>query len=68
MQIIHKKHVRRWFLPGLLSLAMCAPVPFTYAATIEAGFSPEGTALQLLLKTIESAQHEVPSGPLLVDV
>ena len=30
-----------------------------YAASIEAGFSPEGTALQLVLKTIETAQHEI---------
>ncbi|EDI8948950.1 phospholipase D family protein [Salmonella enterica] len=59
MQIIHKIHMRRWLLPGLLSLAMCAPVPITYAATIEAGFSPEGTAQQLVLKTIETAQQEI---------
>ncbi|ELU6797532.1 phospholipase D family protein [Salmonella enterica] len=59
MQIIHKIHMRRWLLPGLLSLAMCAPVPITYTATIEAGFSPEGTAQQLVLKTIETAQQEI---------
>ncbi|EAZ4637596.1 phospholipase D family protein [Salmonella enterica] len=59
MQIIHKKRVHRWLLPGLLSLTMCAPVPFTYASTIETGFSPEGTALQLVLKTIETAQQEI---------
>lgn len=59
MQIIHKKRVHSWLLPGLLSLTMCAPVPNTYAATIEAGFSPEGTALQLVLKTIETAQQEI---------
>ncbi|EHZ5133445.1 phospholipase D family protein [Salmonella enterica] len=59
MQIIHKIHMRRWLLPGLLSLAMCSPVPITYAATIETGFSPEGTALQLVLKTIETAQQEI---------
>lgn len=51
--------MRRWLLPGFLGLAMCAPVPFTYASTIETGFSPEGTALQLVIKTIESAQKEV---------
>ncbi|HCJ1414798.1 phospholipase D family protein, partial [Klebsiella pneumoniae] len=27
-----------------------------YAASIETGYSPEGTALQLVLKTINSAQ------------
>lgn len=51
--------VRRWFLPGLLSLALSAPVPVVYAASIEAGFSPEGTALQLVLKTIDSAQQDI---------
>ena len=59
MQIIHKIPVRRWLMPGLLGLAMCSPVPITYAATIETGFSPEGTALQLVLKTIEAAQQEI---------
>ncbi len=59
MQITQKIRVRRWLLPGLLGLAMCYPVPMTYAATMETGFSPEGTALQLVLKTIESAQHEI---------
>lgn len=59
MQIMLKKHMCRWLLPGLLGLALCAPVPNTYAATIEAGFSPEGTALQLILKTIETAQQEI---------
>lgn len=58
MQIIHKIHMRRWLLPGLLGLALCAPVPITYAATIETGFSPEGTALQLVLKTIDTAQRK----------
>lgn len=59
MQITHKIHVRRWLLPGLLGLAMCSPVSITYATTIETGFSPEGTALQLVLKTIETAQQEI---------
>jgi len=59
MQTKHKKHMCRWILPGLLGLALCAPVPNTYAATIEAGFSPEGTALQLVIKTIETAQQEI---------
>lgn len=59
MQIIHEIHLCRWLLPGLLGLVLCAPVPNTYAATIEAGFSPEGTALQLVIKTIETAQQEI---------
>jgi len=36
-----------------------APVPAVYAASIETGYSPEGTALQLVLKTIDSAQQEI---------
>lgn len=59
MQITQKIRVRRWLLPGLLGLAMCSPVPITYAATIETGFSPEGTALQLVLKTIETSHQEI---------
>ena len=46
-------------LSGLISLALCAPVPAVYAASIETGYSPEGTALQLVLKTIDSAQQEI---------
>ncbi|EHW9643494.1 phospholipase D family protein [Salmonella enterica subsp. enterica serovar Coeln] len=59
MQTMPKKHMCRWLLPGLLGLVLCAPVPNTYAAIVEAGFSPEGTALQLVLKTIETAQQEI---------
>lgn len=53
------RSVRRWCLPGLLSLALSAPVPVVCAASIEAGFSPEGTALQLVLKTIDSEQQDI---------
>jgi phosphatidylserine/phosphatidylglycerophosphate/cardiolipin synthase-like enzyme len=59
MQIPRKTNACRWWLPGLLSLALCAPMPTVYAASIEAGFSPEGTALQLVLRTIETAQQEI---------
>ena len=55
----HKTPVSRWWLPGLLSLALSAPVPAICASVIETGFSPEGTALQLVLKTIDSAQQEI---------
>lgn len=56
MQTMPKKHMCRWLLLGLV---LCVPVPNTYAATIEAGFSPEGTALQLVLKTIDTSQQEI---------
>ncbi|MEI4919813.1 phospholipase D family protein, partial [Klebsiella pneumoniae] len=46
-------------LSGLISLSLFAPVPAVYAASIETGYSPEGTALQLVLKTIDSAQQEI---------
>ena len=46
-------------LSGLISLALCAPVPAVYAASIEAGFSPEGSALQLVLNTIVTAQQSI---------
>lgn len=59
MQTMHKKHMCQWLLPGLFGLALCAAVPKTYAATIEAGFSPEGTALQLVLTTIKTAKQEI---------
>ncbi|MDE1779551.1 phospholipase D-like domain-containing protein, partial [Klebsiella pneumoniae subsp. pneumoniae] len=51
--------LRRYCLSGLISLSLFAPVPAVYAASIETGYSPEGTALQLVLKTINSAQQEI---------
>ncbi|MEJ0229462.1 phospholipase D family protein (plasmid) [Klebsiella michiganensis] len=51
--------LRRWCLPGLVSLSLCAPLPAVYAASIETGFSPEGTGLQLVLKTITTAQQDI---------
>lgn len=51
--------LRKCCLSGLISLALCAPIPAVYAASIETGYSPEGTALQLVLKTIDSAQQEI---------
>lgn len=59
MRALRKTPVSRWWLPGLLSLALYTPVPAVSAATIETGFSPEGMALQLVLKTIDSAQQDI---------
>ncbi|MCK7068899.1 phospholipase D family protein [Enterobacter bugandensis] len=59
MPVLRKANTCRWLVAGLLSLALYASAPAAYAASIETGFSPEGTALQLVLKTIESAQHEI---------
>ena len=51
--------LRRCCLSGLISLSLFAPFPVVYADSIETGYSPEGTALQLVLKTINSAQQEI---------
>ena len=51
--------LRKCCLSGLISLTLCAPVPAVYAASIEAGFSPEGSALQLVLNTIVTAQQSI---------
>lgn len=44
-------------LSGLISLALCAPVPAVYAASIETGYSPEGTALQRGLRSNHAKNH-----------
>ncbi|MBX4827916.1 phospholipase D family nuclease [Klebsiella grimontii] len=49
----------RWCLPALVALSLCTPVPIVYAASIDTGFSPEGTALRLVLKTIATARQEI---------
>lgn len=59
MRLTDKIILRRGWQAGLLSLALFSPAPAVCAASIETGFSPEGTALPLVLKTIESAQHEI---------
>lgn len=48
----------RLALSGLAFCALSVTLPLLAAPVIETGFSPEGTALPLVLKTIESAQHE----------
>lgn len=46
-------------LASLLCMVLSGPVPDANALDIQAGFSPEGSALQLVLQTIQSAQHEI---------
>lgn len=48
-------------LPALLASAALAFLPLTAMATpsVSVGFSPEGTALQLVLKTISDAQKSI---------
>lgn len=57
--VINRTRVRTGFVAGVLSLSLLALAPAVDAATIETGFSPEGTALQLVLKTLDSAQQEI---------
>lgn len=60
IRVFPKAHVCRWLLPGLVSLALCAAaVPVVDAGTIETGFSPEGSAQQLVLKTIDTARQDI---------
>lgn len=54
-----KTAARKRVLAGLVCLLLSAAHPVIAAPSVEAGFSPEGTALQLVLKTIESAQHDI---------
>ena len=57
--VINRTRVRTGFVAGVLSLSLLALAPAVDAATLETGFSPEGTALQLVLKTLDSAQQEI---------
>lgn len=49
---------RKAILPVFLCLSLC-PVFSTIAARVEVGFSPEGSAQQLVIKTINAAQQEI---------
>ena len=44
---------------GLVCLSLSCIQPAAAASSVQVGFSPEGSALQLVLKTIESAQQEI---------
>lgn len=55
---LNLRHLR-WHLPALLCLALSSPLSVVYAATLETGFSPEGSAQTLVLKTIETAQQDI---------
>lgn len=49
----------RLALPGLVCLALSGILPAAAATNIETGFSPNGGALPLVLKTIDTAQQNV---------
>ncbi|KML22940.1 endonuclease [Leclercia adecarboxylata] len=50
---------RQLAVSGLVCLSLSYLQPAAAAPSVQVGFSPEGSALQLVLKTIESAQHEI---------
>ncbi|EJM2133356.1 phospholipase D family protein [Escherichia coli] len=50
---------RQLAMSGLVCLSLSCIQPVAAALSVQVGFSPEGSALQLVLKTIESAQHEI---------
>lgn len=50
---------RQLAMSGLVCLSLSCIQPAVAAPSVQVGFSPEGSALQLVLKTIESAQHEI---------
>ncbi|ELY3087588.1 phospholipase D family protein [Klebsiella aerogenes] len=50
---------RQLAVSGLVCLSLSCIQPAAAAPSVQVGFSPEGSALQLVLKTIESAQQEI---------
>lgn len=50
---------RQLAMSGLVCLSLSCLQPVVAAPSVQVGFSPEGSALQLVLKTIESAQQEI---------
>ncbi|WP_336709096.1 MULTISPECIES: phospholipase D family nuclease [unclassified Cedecea] len=50
---------RQLAVSGLVCLSLSCIQPAAAASSVQFGFSPEGSALQLVLKTIESAQQEI---------
>ena len=50
---------RQLAVSGLVCLSLSCIQPAAPATSVQVGFSPEGSALQLVLKTIESAQQEI---------
>ncbi|MGU3416382.1 phospholipase D family nuclease [Enterobacter bugandensis] len=44
---------------GLVCLSLCSLQPAVAAPSVQAGFSPEGSALQLILNTVNSAENNI---------
>lgn len=56
---MRKYTFRQLAVSGLVCLSLSGIQPAAATPSVQVGFSPEGSALQLVLKTIESAQHEI---------
>ncbi|HDL7680691.1 MULTISPECIES: phospholipase D family nuclease [Yersinia] len=51
--------VSRLLLPSLVCLTLSGMLPASATPAIETGFSPEGSALQLVLKVVNTAQQNI---------
>jgi phosphatidylserine/phosphatidylglycerophosphate/cardiolipin synthase-like enzyme len=51
--------VSRRAVSCLVCLSLCGTLPAIAAPSVQAGFSPEGSALQLVLQTINTAQQDI---------
>lgn len=51
--------VSRLLLPSLVCLTLSGILPASATPAIETGFSPEGSALQLVLKVVNTAQQNI---------
>lgn len=56
---MQRSHVSGLALASLFCTVLSGPVPGALALEVQAGFSPEGSALQLVLQTIDRAQHSI---------
>ncbi|KGT87940.1 conjugal transfer protein [Erwinia typographi] len=56
---MHYFSPRQLAMSGLVCLSLCGIQPALAAPSVQAGFSPEGSALQLVLSTIGSARSTI---------
>lgn len=56
---MHKFTFRQLAASGLVCLSLCFLQPAVAAPSVQAGFSPEGSALQLILNTVNSAENNI---------
>ncbi|KAB8312639.1 phospholipase D family protein [Erwinia endophytica] len=56
---MHYFSCRQLAVSGLVCLSLCSIQPATATPSVQAGFSPEGSAMQLVLDTIGSAKKSI---------